>query len=484
MQMDPLGEKIREIFYEESVYKDPQKSKLFSSLNIPSYLRDWLVKKFSNEEGEIDLELVREFIREKIPRKEDSQKIRDRLINKGEQVSILAKIIIEIDIATGEPLFYLPELGLPEKKYQGRLEKYLLQKYGDELLSLEGAWGIVTLDWRVEKIPGRSKEEGRLVCVDFKPFRPYKIDLDYYKEARKEFTTEEWIDVLLRAMDYNPEGFLSEKAKLWMVARLLPFVEKRVNIIELAPKGTGKSYVYSQLSKYGWLISGGSISRAKLFYDLNRRKPGLVSRFDYVALDEIQTINFPNPEELRGALKGYLESGEYRVGNYKGVGEAGFVLLGNIPLEFQSENRKVFLTLPEFFQESALIDRFHGFIKGWELPRIKEGMKAKGWALNVEYFTEVLHRLRDDPTYRAIVDELIYVPANADSRDVEAIKRLSTGFLKVLFPHVQKLEDVPKDEFKKYCFDMAVEMRGFIRKQLHMLDKEYSPELPNLKIRS
>lgn len=283
-------------------------------------------------------------------------------------------------------------------------------------------------------------------------------------------------------MDYNPDGFLSERPKIWMIARLLPFVEKRINLIELAPKGTGKSYVYSQLSKYGWLISGGSISRAKLFYDLNRKKPGIVSRYDYVALDEIQTIKFPNPDELRGALKGYLETGEYRIGSYRGVGEAGFILLGNIPYEYQSEDRKVFSTLPIFFQESALIDRFHGFIKGWELPRIKEGMKAKGWALNVEYFTEVLHRLREDLTFRAIVDKLIYVPPNADTRDVEAIKRLTTGLMKLLFPHIQNEEEISKEEFKKYCFNLAFEMRGFIRKQLHMLDKEYSSELPQLEI--
>ncbi len=300
----------------------------------------------------------------------------------------------------------------------------------------------------METPPGKKKEEGRIVCTDFKPFKPYNIDLDYFKEARKNFTTEEWIDLLIKSMDYNPEGFLDEKQKIRMISRLLPFVEKRVNIIELAPKGTGKTYVYSQLSKYGWLVSGGSITRAKLFYDKNRRKPGLVSRYDYVALDEVQSISFPDENEIRGALKGYLETGEYRVGDYKGIGEAGFVVLGNIPIEKQDENEILFDTLPAVFRESALIDRFHGFIKGWELPRIKEGMKAKGYALNVEYFSEVLHKLRDDLGYLAVVNRLISVPKDADSRDVEAIKRISTGFLKLLFPHVNSPFDIELDEFK------------------------------------
>lgn len=480
MLQDPFGEKIKLVFPNESVYKDPQKSKFFSALNIPSYLRDWLIRKFSFDDGNIDLHSVKKFIEEKIPRKEHTQLIRERLINKQERVSILAKVIVEFDISTGEALITLPELGIPDRKHQARIETHILDQYKEELLSLGGSWGVVTLEWRLEKISGKSKEEGRIVCVDFKPFKPYKIDLEYYKEARNEFSIDEWINVLLRAMDYNPDGFINERQKLWMIARLLPFVEKRVNLIELAPKGTGKSYVYSQLSKYGWLISGGSISRAKLFYDLSRRRQGLVSRYDFVVLDEIQTISFPDKDEMRGALKGYLETGEYRVGDQIGVGEAGIILLGNILYDYQSENEKVFATLPEVFQESALLDRFHGFIRGWELPRIKEGMKAKGWAFNVEYFTEVLHRLRDDIYYRAIVDEILQVPPNSDTRDVEAIKRLCTGFLKLLFPNVKSAEDISRRDFEKYCLKPAIEMRGFIRKQLHMMDKEYTPLLPEI----
>ncbi len=479
---DKLGEKIKTIFPVESVYKDPKTSKFFSTLNIPSYLRDWLLKKFSVGNS-IDLDRIKDFIQNKIPRKEHTQLIRDKLINRQEKVDILAKIIVEYDISTGEALISLPELGIPDKKHQARIENHLIDKHGNELLSLEGAWGVISLEWRVERLPGKKREEGRIICVDFKPFKPYRISLDYYREARKEFTTSEWIDVILKAMDYNPEGFINEKQKLWMISRILPFVEKRVNLIELAPKGTGKSYVYSQLSKYGWLISGGSVSRAKLFYDLNRRKQGLVSRYDFVVLDEVQTISFPDKDEIRGALKGYLETGEYRVGDQRGVGEASLVVLGNVPYEYQSDNEKIFTTLPDVFQESALIDRFHGFIKGWELPRVKEGMKANGWALNVEYFTEVLHLLRDELYYRATVDKILDVPKTADTRDVEAIKRLATGFLKLLFPHVVNIEDITREEFEKYCLLPAMEMRGFIRKQLNLMDKEYSKLLPELKVR-
>ncbi|ABR56168.1 ATP-dependent protease La [Methanococcus aeolicus Nankai-3] len=186
---------------------------------------------------------------------------------------------------------------------------------------------------------------------------------------------------------------------------------------------------------------------------------------------------------MQGALKGYLESGEYRVGDYRGIGNAGLVLLGNIPKEFQNEYKNVFSTLPDIFKESALLDRFHGFIKGWELPRIKEGLKAEGWSFNVEYFTEVLHRLRDDIQYRAVVDDILEIPPNADTRDIEAIKRLCTGFLKILFPNVNKAEDIEREEFEKYCLKPAMKMREIIRYQLYLMDKEYSKQIPNIKVK-
>jgi ATP-dependent Lon protease len=198
-------------------------------------------------------------------------------------------------------------------------------------------------------------------------------------------------------------------------------------------------------------------------------------------LDEIQSISFPDEEEVRGALKGYLESGEYRVGDYRGVGDAGFVLLGNITEDSMDEDINMFRELPSAFQESALIDRFHGFIRGWDIPRMKENMKAEGWGLNVEYFSEILHTIRGDIRYRGIIDELLRVPKGADTRDTEAIKRLATGFLKLLFPHSLIAEEVNIIEFEEYCLKPAMSMRSIIRKQLHIMDSEYSEGIPEVR---
>jgi ATP-dependent Lon protease len=182
-----------------------------------------------------------------------------------------------------------------------------------------------------------------------------------------------------------------------------------------------------------------------------------------------------------------LESptGEYRVGNGHGNGESGLILLGNIKEENMNVNVNMFLDLPAFFYEDpALLDRFHGFIKGWDIPRMKESLKVNGWALNVEYFSEIMHMMRSEMIYRAIVDDVLDVPKAADTRDSEAVKRICTGFMKLLFPHVKKTEDIAADHFEKYCLKPAIQMRGVILSQLGIMDAQVrGKSMPEIKIK-
>ena len=276
-------------------------------------------------------------------------------------------------------------------------------------------------------------------------------------------------------MDYNAGGYKNEEEKLTMLTRLLPFVEKRLNLIELAPKGTGKSYLFGRVSRYGWLSSGGVMSRAKMFYDISKRTEGLVSGHDFITLDEVQTISFTDVDEMRAALKGYLESGVFTVGNYEGTASSGVILCGNISKETMDNDgtTDMFRELPAVFHESALIERFHGFIKGWKIPRMTDDLKISGWALNSEYFCSILHELREDTTYRGVVDKLVAVPEDADTRDTEAVKRIATAYLKLLFPHVRKPKDIKARDFNRYCLRRACNMRATIKMQLGIMDAEY-----------
>ncbi|NCD04079.1 MAG: ATP-dependent protease, partial [Clostridia bacterium] len=229
---------------------------------------------------------------------------------------------------------------------------------------------------------------------------------------------------------------------------------------------------------------GGVMSRAKMFYDISKRTPGLVSGNDFVALDEVQTISFTDIDEMRAALKGYMESGVYTVGNYEGSADSGIILLGNISKDNMDEYKSMFTELPSAFHESALIDRFHGFIKGWEIPRMHDDLKISGWALNSEYFCTIMHLLREDASYRAIVDQIVEVPDHADTRDTEAVKRITTAYMKLLFPNVRSASDVDLREFQRYCLRPATKMRYIIKKQLGILDIEFKgKEIPNFTVK-
>ena len=256
--------------------------------------------------------------------------------------------------------------------------------------------------------------------------------------------------------------------------------------MELAPKGTGKSYVYQKISKRGWLISGGTVSRASLVYDNAKKTGGLITRFDFVGFDEIQSMSFVQPTQIQTALKDYMEFGEVQGFDASIVADAGIIVLGNIDASRFNVNENMMEEISSVFRESASLDRFHGFIPGWELPRMHQGLVANGWALNTEYFAEVLHLMRDDLSYSAIVDDCLLLPPKSDQRDLTAIKRLCTAFLKLIFPNVTCKEDVSSEDFIKYCLNPAKEMRRVIKKQLCIIDpKEFNvpgkKEIPDIQ---
>ena len=469
--------KLKEYFDDMVVFKDLKESNFFKDLNLPSFLRDWLLKMFENEEGKFDVEDLTNFIKTYIPSKTEWIGIKNRIVVENERVKLLTRISVDINITTQEVSFSLPDFGLGNK--ETIIDSNVWDECKDDLIKAKETWGVVELGYRYPE----GKIKGKIKLISFQNFCPYEIDLDYYKDVRKEFSIHEWIDVLLGAIDYNASGYEDEHQKLAMLTRLLPFVEKRLNLIELAPKGTGKSYLFGGVSRYGYL-SAGKMTRAKLFYDLARREEGLVFYHDYIAFDEIQKVEFDNINEMTQTLQGYMEQGTVKIGDKDDVADAGFVMLGNIDEAKMDEYQNMFEDLPSLFRTSALMDRIHGFIKGWDIPRMNEGLKISGWALNSEYFSSIMHLLRDDISYRAIVDRMVEYPANADTRDTEAIKRIATAYLKLLFPHVRSMQDIKTSEFNAYCLTPARKMRQIIVRQMGMIDLQYKGKnVPTFLIR-
>lgn len=472
--MSTLDEKIKQAFPDESVIKIPQNYSVFAGKNLPSFIKDFLIKRYTDSYGNLDRNGVLKFLEDHIPSKDND--LKNRLRTHREEVTVLTRFIVETDLKNDKLLFSIPDLGI--KSTEGRIPDHVAKK-NKELKDGE-LWGVVTLVYQ----PPADREKGYVELVNYKAFKPYKVDLEYFRSARKEFSTTEWIDLLIRSMEYNPDGFESLSQKLMFLSRILIFIEPRLNMIELAPKGTGKSYIFGNLSKYGWMISGGKVTRAKLFYDMTKKSMGAITLYDFVTMDEIQTITFSDSAEIQAALKSYLEFGYTTVANVKLVSQAGLIIMGNISLSKDKKpiRQKYFSELPETFKESALLDRFHGFIEGWNLPRISEDLKINGWTLNVEYFSEILHELRDKPIYGAIVNDLLEVPAKADTRDTTAVKRIATAYLKLLFPNVNDTSEIDKDDFKNYCLIPAIEKRQIIRRQIHLIDEEFSDEMPDIKL--
>lgn len=475
--MSELGNKIKEVFGSAAVYKNPANYDVFNGRNLPSFVKDYLVSTHISSDGTFRRKELAQFLDEHIPK--DNSAIIARL-RRGETLTLLTRFDVVTSLARNKTMFQIPDMGI--KSSDTLIPDYLVEEYPDDLVDGE-KWGIMKI---VYMMPQEGKC-GYVEMVNFKPFRPMqKLDMDYVRSCRSKFSLEEWVDVLISAMEYTPTAFKNLSQKMEFITRLLPFAEPRLNLIELAPKGTGKSYVFGNLSKFVWLVSGGKVSRAKLVYDKTTKAPGIMRFYDLVAFDEISSITFSDNSEMQSFLKNYLEYGRATIDNYEFMSECGLMLLGNILLSQDNQplDYRYFDALPEVFKESALLDRFHGMIEGWLLPRINVDMALQDWTLNVEFFSEVLHHLRTESVYSQIVDDVVKVPRGADMRHTKAVKRVATAYLKLLFPHVTSVEQLDLNEFNVYCLQPAIRRRDIVREQCSNIDAEssFSKPMPDFKV--
>ena len=471
-----ITDKVQQYFQGIAIYKDPNSTdSLFAGRNLPSFVKDFLLRKYLRG-TEVDRGGLTSFLDKVIPTQASS--VKDRL-SAGEEVTLLTRFIIYIDLVKGIRRFSIPDMGI--KLNEGQIPEHIYRQHQGELVDGE-KWGIVKLCVMIDA----DGKKYHVEMLDFKPFKPFKtVDVAAIREARQAFTTEEWVDLILSAMEYEPDAFENMHQKMEFLTRLFIFVEPRLNVIELAPKGTGKSYVFGNLSKYGWLVSGGKVTRAKLFYDKTRQQNGIIKNHDFTVFDEIQTITFQEPAEIQAALKSSLESGKTTIDNNEFSSECGLMLMGNIPLNAQKQpmSSRYFDALPQNFRESALLDRFHCFIEGWYLPRINKSMIYKGWTINIEYFSEIMHSLRTENRYGLLFDQLVGYQKDADMRDFKAVKRIATAAMKLFFPHWKTIEDVNIEEFDLYCLQPALRRRGIIKIQCHNIDPEFKTNMPDVWIK-
>ena len=470
--MNTISAKIQEAYIDYAICKDKSAYSLFAGRNLPTFVKDYILNRFSNGE-ERDEEGIREYLAAKMPQNSDSLMMR---LLEGEQVNITTRIVVKTKLDDGMVAFMLPDLNITANMF---IQSKVLVENKNELVDGEN-WGNITMQY----MPPEGKKKGFVIMTSYKSFNPYKnLDFDDFQSRREQFSTEEWIDVLLTTMGYNPDSFGSLASKFTMITRLLPAIEPNLNFIELGPKSSGKSFTYNNLSQYFRMISG-KCTRAQLIYNHATKQYGAIKNHDLIVFDEVSTLSFDDRTgELQGFLKSYLEAGTASLSDIKIVSSCGLGLAGNIALneDMQPVNEDFQQLLPDIFRSSAMMDRFHLFIPGWKLPKISEGQLYYGWAIDAEVFSEYLHHMRTVTYSGNIFDELVdYDKSTASVRHVKSVKKIATAYCKLLFPHIETLNGMAPEDletfkrlYKEYCLAPAIEARSYIYEQCKLVDSEY-----------
>lgn len=428
------------------------RTRLTDLKEFPRYVIEYLIDQFCPG-IDFDRELAQ--IRRKLAQNYASPADAPRILHEMKQrrsYELIARIDVRLE--TTEDKYWASIPAINERYIH--ISESLLAKY-PRLMG--GLWGIAELTYDETQV---WKDAIRpLHLTDFVPFQHTRIDIKEFESRRSSFTRDEWLDLLINTVGLNPD-FYTFRQKLLIVARLIPMAERMVHLIELGPRETGKSYGYKNLSYYSYMLSGGRATPAGLFVHGGTGKPGLVAQFDTLIFDEIANTEFKDPAATVSIFKDYMEYGNFTLGKYSVKGEASVVFIGNIDVLGDLPHEKyhhLLEPLPEDLIDSAFFERVHGYIPGWEMPKLTEQAFATGYGFTLDYFAELLHLLRNapplsDPGRR-------YKLYNAKGRDVEAINKLVRGFIKLMHPD----GEVSDEELSDYLA-IAIEMRQRVKDQL------------------
>jgi ATP-dependent Lon protease len=464
--IDDLDRKLLDVFAGRVVRKDLVK-KLKVGFNVPVYVLEYLLGKFcsttNRDEIEAGLRQVKETITERIVRADQGELIKARLQKQGSMKIIdLCTVTFDEKDQGGKYWARLAASGLDFV----HVEPDLVHKH--ERLFTGGIWANIELSYD-ETIVHRGATRP-FVLQRLAPIQIASARYDEFVAGRSQFTRDDWTNVLLRTMGYEPThtDFTSRRKWLYLL-RLIPLVEKNFNLVELGPRGTGKSYVFRELSPYAILLSGGQVTIPKLFAsNAPPYEPGLVTRWDVVAFDEVAGSHFKKPEDKQ-LYKDYMELGSFSRGSAKGTiqGEAGFVFNGNLDGEVETIARTshLFLPFPDTVRnDMAFHDRWHAYLPGWELPKMQPGYFTAHVGFIADYIAEIFHNELRTRSYADAYDRHFHLGSHVEERDRKAIARSTSGLLKLLHPD----GECTKAEIEEYL-SFAMELRRRVKEQLRRM---------------
>ena len=452
---EEIKHKLRQYYDGRIVRKDLTKS-IREGANVPVYVLEYLLGQYCNSDDQeiIDegVENVKRILRDNYVRPDEAQKILSLLRERG-SYTVIDRLTVTLNTKEDryEAIFSnLGVKGIP-------ISPDYVTDY-DRLLC-GGIWCILQLDY--EFIEEDKKNTQPIRIRKLTPIQMPHVDMDEMKAGRKAFTKEEWIDVLLRSIGMEPDR-LSERTKWLLVARMIPLVENNFNLCELGPRSTGKSYIYEQISPNSILVAGGQSTVANLFYNMSNNTVGLVGLWDVVAFDEVAGIKFKDKDGIQ-IMKGYMASGQFSRGKAQIQAKASMVFVGNInqSVETLLKTSSLFDPFPpEMGKDTAFLDRFHCYIPGWEIPKYRPDSFTDDYGFITDYMSEFMRELRKD-NYSDIVDKYFRLGNNLNQRDMIAVRKLISGFMKLIYPD----GEASKDEIREVV-EISLELRRRVKEQL------------------
>lgn len=460
--MDQLDQKLNDVFDGKVLRKDLL-HRIKKGTNVPTFVLEFLLARFcaSNDQQEIQagMEAVLSTLQENYVRPDEANAAQSRVATKGRH-----RFIDKVHVRYVEK----------ERRHWASLENFnsqrvaIAEKYyreNDRLLE-GGIWAEVTLAYNEI-----DDDDYAFSVEDLRPIQLTRFDFERYVEGRTAFTRDEWVDIILRSVGLEPSK-LDQRVRMHFIARLAALVEKNYNYIELGPRGTGKSYFFSEFSPYATLISGGQASKATLFYNNNRRKVGLVGYWDTVAFDEIGGIRIRDQETIQ-IMKDFMANGRFSRGA-EVIADASLSFVGNIDLSVEqvvnSNEHDLFQPLPPEF-DLAVMDRFAAYIPGWEMPKNSSEFLTGNYGFITDYLAEAFHyQFKYTNRYEEVTNR-IRLGKSVEGRDEKGIKKTLCAFLKILHP-----DGPPTDqEFDEYVA-VAIEYRRRVKEQMNKRkpDDEYA----------
>lgn len=448
-----LLEKLQRNFAGKIVRKDLTK-RIKEGANVPVYVLEYLLGMYcsSLDEDEIEagVETVKRILAENYVRPDEAQKIIAKLREKG-TYTVIDRVSVHLNIREDIYEAEFSNLGIK----QVPIAESYIRDY--ERLLCGGIWCIVQMEYYYDEA---DKNRSPFLIHKLTPIQMPSLDFDEVKEARENFTDDEWVDVVLRSVGMEPLQF--DKRVKWLhLARLIPLVENNYNLVELGPRGTGKSHIYKEISPNSILVSGGQTTVANLFYNMGTKQVGLVGMWDCVAFDEVAGIKFKDQDGVQ-IMKDYMASGSFARGKEEKNAYASMVFVGNINQSVDAilKTSHLFEPFPESMgNDTAFLDRIHCYTPGWEIPKYRPEFFTNDYGFITDYFSEIMRELRKI-SYADAYAHYYRLGNNLNQRDVIAVKKTVSGMIKLIHPD-GKFDKESVEEILRF----ALEMRRRVKEQ-------------------